>query len=165
MIFTTDKGNWITQGLFLELSYTDKRFVCYTLKDHDEVIEVDGEERALPSIKRLYLECSDPTEYTFCTTHLGGYQHWKRLCSNKAIMAYIESWREELEVKLRSEGILAISEHARTDKGYQAAKWLAEKGWEPAKRGAPSKDEKERELKLQTKIEQEVGDDLSRILQ
>ena len=39
----------------------------------------------------------------------------------------------------------------------------AEKGWEEKKRGAPSKEDKQRELKIQTKISDEVDTDLARI--
>ena len=157
-------GNWITQGLFFETART-KEHVCYTLKDYDHEVEIDGELRTLPSLGRLFVECSDPTEYMFATTYLGGWKHWKRVQENKAIATYVAEWREELEIKLRAEGIQQIAEHAKTDKGFQASRWLAEKGWEEKKRGAPSKEEKARELKVQTQIEREVGDDLTRILQ
>lgn len=157
-------GNWYTQALFLELSYNNKDNVMYTLKEHDVEVEINGELRLLPSIKRLFVECGDPTEYLFATTYLGGWAHWKRICEKtKALHPYIEEWREELEVKLRSQGIQQMAEHARGEKGMQASKWLAEKGWEEKKRGAPSKAEKERELKIQSKIHQEVDDDLQRI--
>ena len=159
-------GNWYTQALFYELTYTRPENAMYTLKDNAIDIKVNGEVRTLPSIKQAFLECEDPTEYTFATTYLGGWSHWKRLCEKtKLLHPYIEEWREELEVKLRSEGIRQVAEHAKSDKGFQASKWLAEKGWDEKKRGRPSKEEKERELKIQTKIGKEVDDDLTRILQ
>ena len=165
-MFKDKTGNWITQGLFLELSYGNKENVVYTLKDTDQEVVINGETRTLPSIGRLFVECGDPTEYTFATTYLGGWAHWKRLCEKtKVLHPYIEEWREELEIKLRSEGIRQVAEHAKSDKGFQASKWLAEKGWDEKKRGRPSKEEKERELKITTKIHQEVDDDLNRILQ
>ena len=157
-------GNWITQGLFFETA-RDKTHVTYTLKDYDHEVEINGELRTLPSLGRLFIECADVTEYIFATTYLGGWKHWKRIQENKLFKETVEEWREELAVKMMAEGIKAIHEHSKTDKGYQAAKWLAEKGWEEKKRGAPSKEEKARELKLQTKLDQEVGDDLTRILQ
>ena len=54
-------GNFYTQGLFLELSYADLRNAVYTLKDFD--YEFKG--KTYISIKRLYLEIGDPTEYEF----------------------------------------------------------------------------------------------------
>lgn len=159
-------GNWYTQALFYELSYANKENVMYTLKEHDIDVEINGEVRHLPSIKRLFVECGDPTEYQFAITYLGGWAHWKRLCEKtKALHPYIEEWREELEIKMRSEGIRAMAEFATQEKGMQAAKWLAEKGWSDKKRGAPSKEEKQRELHIATKIHKEVDDDLTRILQ
>lgn len=157
-------GNWYTQGLFYELCYTNPSNAVYTLKDHDIEVTIDGEVRTLPSIKRLYVECGDVTEYNFATKHLGGWQHWKRLNEKTKILhPYIEEWREELEVKLRSEGTLQMLDHARSGSSFQATKWLAEKGWEEKKRGAPSKEDKQRELKIQTKISDEVDTDLARI--
>lgn len=158
-------GNFLTQSLFYELSYARPDFVTYTLKDEDIDVTINGEVRHLESIKRLYLECEDPTEYQFATNHLGGWSHWKRLCEKTTrLHPYIEEWREELEVKLRSQGVRQMANIAMTDKGQQAAKWLAEKGWSDKKRGAPSKEEKERELKIQTRMSSEIEDDLKRLL-
>ncbi len=47
-------GNWITQGLFFETART-KEHVCYTLKDYDHEVEIDGELRTLPSLGRLFV--------------------------------------------------------------------------------------------------------------
>lgn len=163
-MFKDSTGNWLTQALFYELSYMRPDYVQFTLKDQDIEVELNGVTKTLPSIKRLFVESGDPTEYVFATTVLGGWQHWKKICKgNKALAPHIEEWREELEVSLRSQGVRQLAEHARGEKGMQASKWLAEKGWEEKKRGAPSKDEKARELKIQTKITEEVEDDLARI--
>ena len=166
MFKDTVTGNWLTQGLFLELSYNNKTNVLYTLKDQAVDIEVDGETRHLLPIGRLFVECGDPTEYEFATRYLGGWGHWKRICEKtKMLHPYIEEWREELEIKMRSEGVKQMAEHARGEKGMQASKWLAEKGWSEKKRGAPSKQEKDREMKVQTRMYDAINDDLTRILQ
>lgn len=158
-------GNFYTQGLFLELSYNDLRHAVYTLKDFD--YEFKG--KTYISIKRLYLETADPTEYEFAKKCFEGWSHWRRICSTTtSLHPYIEEWREELEIKLRSDGIKGvISEVKSQGKGaLQASKWLADKGWadkRPA--GRPSKQEVERERKQQARIKDQVGSDLERITQ
>ena len=49
----------LTQSLFLELGYTD--FAIFTLKEDDYVYN----DKTYISLKKLYLEMEDPTEYDF----------------------------------------------------------------------------------------------------
>lgn len=150
-------GRPLTQSLFLELGYNDS--ALYTLKDDDFVY--NG--RELPSIKRLYLECEDPTEYEFATTYFLGWNHWLRLCENKAIRRYIDEWRCELEVKLRSRGVKAAIHQASLG-SYQAAKWLADRGWDTRGAGRPSKTDVEHEKKVQAAMADEYSADIVRLL-
>src|SRR5574337_457896 len=83
----------LTQSLFLEMGYNTD-YAMYTLKDRNH--EYKGV--LYPSLKALYLEESDPTEYLFADKYLLGYQHWKRICRNKMLLPYVEEWREELEI-------------------------------------------------------------------
>jgi hypothetical protein len=146
----------ITQSLFLELGYTD--FSVYTLKDND--YEYKG--KVYPSLKRLYLEMADPTEYEFAVTYLIGWRHWKRICENKQIRVYIDEWREELEMKLRSEGVKHAMQSAKLG-GFQAAKWLADRGWSNKGAGRPSKEDVEGEKKFQARMDSEYGADVLRL--
>jgi hypothetical protein len=151
-------GKMRTQSLFLELGYGDE--AVYTLRDDDYVYK----DRTLPSLKRLYLETEDPTEYVFAKNHLLGWKHWQRMCENKVIRKHIDEWREELEVKLRSQAILDAIQEAR--KGhFQAAKWVADRGWSTRGAGRPSKADVEHEKKVQARIESEYGDDVVRMFQ
>lgn len=149
-------GKPLTQSLFLEIGYT--QYAIYTLKDVD--YEYNG--KLYLSLKRLYIEKEDPTEYEFANEYLLGWQHWKRLCENKVIRKYIDEWREELEVKLRSRGIKEAINAAEKG-GFQAAKWLADRGWEQRGAGRPSKDEVEREKKFQARVSDEYGADVVRL--
>lgn len=146
----------LTQMLFLEVNY-DARAV-YTLKDVDHVW--NGKD--YPSMRRLYLEMGDPTEYQFATTYLLGWKHWQRICENKLLRKHVDEWREELEVKLRSEGVHAALVQARSG-SWQAAKWLVDKGWVESKAGRPSKADVERETKMQARIADEFTDDYERL--
>lgn len=149
-------GRSRTQSLFLELGYGDE--AIYTLKeDH---WEYNG--KIYPSIKKLYLEAEDPTEYEFANTWFMNWTHWQRVCENKAIKPYIEQWREELEIRLRSKAVRSLMYEA--SKGsYQAAKWLADRGWDNRGAGRPSKLDKEKRAKVNDVIQNEFQDDVIRL--
>lgn len=152
-------GRPLTQSLFLEVGYdTDK--AVFTLKDEDFFYEG----HTYPSLKRLFLQCEDPTEYLFAKTHLLGWSHWQRLNNNKLLAKHFREWREELEVALRSQAILNIIDCASEDKGFQAAKWLADRGWEKRGAGRPSKEEALREQRIAERIEDEFAGDVVRLL-
>lgn len=153
----TANGIPLTQGLFLEIGYGE--FSVFTLKDDD--YEYKG--KLYLSLKKLYLEMEDVGEYEFATTYLLGWQHWQRICSNKAVLAHIEVWREELELKLRSRAIKQIIKKSTFETGINASKFLAEKGWEKRKAGRPTKEDVERETRIQADINRMFEEDLSRI--
>ena len=149
-------GRPLTQSLFLELGYSEN--ALYTLKDND--FEYEG--KKLPSIKHLYLECADPTEYDFAVAYLLGWGHWQRLCENKALRRYIDDWRIELEVKLRSAGVKNALAAAASG-NFQASKWVADRGWDTRGAGRPSKADVERETKIQAAMADEYGADILRM--
>ena len=149
-------GKYRTQSLFLELGYGTE--ALFTLKDQDH--EHDG--KIYPSMKRLYLEFEDPTEYEFANTVLLNWKHWQRMCENKVIRKHIDEWREELEVKLRSQAIRDAIQEAK--KGhFQAAKWVADRGWSTRGAGRPTKAEIEHEKRVQSKITNEYDADVVRL--
>lgn len=157
--FKHSKNRWLTKGLFYEASGYDIEFAQFTLDDEDK--EVKG--KKLLSIKRLFLSSNDPTEYEFATKHLGGWAHWKAIQGVKDLEQPIQSWRDELEVKIRSEAIRKIAEHAESDKGYQAAKFLADRGWDQRKAGAPSKAERAGHKKVDQVLSDSIQDDYERV--
>ena len=146
----------LTQSLFLEIGYSDT--AVYTLKEIDH--EHNG--KTYPSLKRLYIEMADPTEYQFAITYLLGWRHWKRLCDNKLLRSHIDEWREELEVKLRCQGVKQAMIAAESG-SFQAAKWLTDRGWANKGAGRPSKETIEGEKKFQARIDSEYGDDVVRL--
>lgn len=126
------KGRPLTQSLFLELGY-NTQYAVYTLKDED----YNYEGKLYPSLKRLYLEMEDVVEYDFATKYLLGWSHWKRLEENKLLTPHIDVWREELELKLRSQAVRDIIDMTADEKSFQAAKWIADKGWNKLGKGRP----------------------------
>lgn len=150
------RGNPLTQSLFLEIGYTD--FSVFTLKDAD--YEYNG--KIYPSLKRLYLEMEDPTEYEFASTYLLGWKHWERLCENKQIVKHIDEWRRELEYKLRSRAVKMMLLSAQGG-NYQAAKWFADRGWSNKGAGRPSKEDVEHEKQIQARLSSEYDEDVVRL--
>ena len=151
-----DQGRPFTQSLFLEVAYSET--AVYTLKEED--YEYEG--RYLPSLKRLYLLIADPTEYEFATTCLLGWKHWLRICDNKQLRKHVDEWRFELEYKLRSQGVRSAISQA-SGGSFQAAKWLADRGWEARGVGRPSKEEKERRMAQDERIAEDYQADIVRL--
>lgn len=151
--FKDSRGRYITQSLFLENGYNTE-FAVYTLTDEDK--EYQGV--VYPSLRRLYLECLDPTEYTFATKYLWGWEHWLRICDNSLMTQPIEQWREELEVRLRSIAITSIV--ASAPDSYNAAKWVADGSWQSQRGKAAQK----RAKRIREKVAQKVDEDSDRVV-
>ena len=140
--FKTPQGRRLTQGLFYETTLADKSTVVYTLKEQDH--------EGYPSLKRLYLECGDPTEHRFATSYLDGWSHWEMLIAAEWFQPHVSQWRKELELKIKSAALFQIQEEATNDLSkskFAANKFLLEGGWKPkgetqaSRRGRPSKQE------------------------
>jgi len=149
------KDNHITQSLFLEIGY-DTRYAIFTMKDADH--KYKGE--TYFSLKRLYLEMGDVTEYEFATTYFLSWSHWQRITRNKLLTEFVGDMREELELKLRAR---AIKDIISNDNSFQATKWIADKGWGKRATGRPTKGETEREANMVGRLEKEFDDDIKRM--
>ncbi len=152
------KGAPLTQGLFLETAYSNTENVVYTLKPRDHVYKG----KKLYSIRRLFLEVADPTEYEFAYKYFLDWEHWQRIKANQTIYKHLKGMEYELEVKLRSEGVKNAIDHARNGT-FQAAKWLADRGWEKRGAGRPTKEAVEHEKKVQQKLSSEWAEDVARL--
>jgi hypothetical protein len=165
---------WYLRSLFLEefvYGYGEQREarkdlierVLFTLKDKD--VTSDG--KTYPSLYRLYMEASDPTEYEFAMAHLGGWDHWLKLCEATWFQPYIERWRTELELKLKARAIQDILREAEagTKNSFSANKWLVAKAWAPdkARRGRPSKAEVLTQAAQIASTNDRIEDDLKRL--
>jgi hypothetical protein len=113
----------------------------------------------------LYMTVADPVEYEYAIALVGNWEHFQYLASLKWFKAHLDSWRSELEVKLRSDAIKALNSVALNDgnRGITAAKFIAEGGWKGKKRGRPSKEEIERNKRENQAIEAELGADAERV--
>jgi|TARA_R110002051_G_scaffold18015_3_gene51995 hypothetical protein len=121
--------------------------------------------KQLPSFKEMFLNTRDITGYILAKEVLGSYDHLKKLLRSDWFSKYWEQWVEEMEVKLKAEALVKISELAQSDKAssFQAAKFLSDKGWEQ-KRGRPSKAEKAKALKQEAALTLALEDDMARVL-
>lgn len=157
-MFKDKQGKWLTQSLFLEMGY--KAQAIFTLEDKDR--EYKG--KTYKSLKRLYLELEDPTEYEVSTLHLGGWNHWKRLRGNKLLAKHLDEWKDELSIKLTAKGVKLAIQIATDGGTFQAAKWLADTGWEKRIAGRPSKEDVEGELKKQARDSDDFAEDILRLV-
>ena len=149
-------GRYLTQSMFLEVNYEPN--ATFTLKDNDH--EWNGV--VYPSLKRLYIEFEDPTEYDFANTYLLGWKHWQKLIGNKMLLNHVQEWREELEFKLRAKGVKNMMLSAAGG-NYQASKWLVDRGWDVRGAGRPSKAEIEGQKALIKRVDDEYGADVVRM--
>ena len=156
--FKDHRGRPLTQSLFLEIGYNTE-FAVYTLKDDDH--EYEG--KLYPSLKKLYLKHEDPIEYDFASTYLLGWEHWTRICENKLLRNEVDKWRNELELKLRSQAFRDILDMTAEEKSFQAAKWLADKGWIGNPVGRPKKKDLEKEEAFEQSVKNEYGADVLRL--
>ena len=153
-----DNGRFKTVGLFVEPSYNYDEAI-YTKKEDDLV----HEGKTYPSLYKLYMEASDPTEYKFAQEHLLGWSHWKELSGSSGLKDMVAGWREELEVKLRSEGVLKMIELATDSPSAATTRWLAEAGFIDKAVGRPTNKKIKEEAAKQVKSHSGAVADLERM--
>lgn len=154
------QGVWLTHSLFLEICNYNTDLAVFTTKDAD--FEYKG--KLYPSLKQLYLEMNDPTEYEFAVTYLGGWNHWKRMQDHKALGEMFNSWREELAVRFKAQAVRNMVMASMAEKpSFQAIKWLADAGWDGNKAGRPTKEKRATKLKAVAVVQDEYEADIQRL--
>lgn len=146
-----------TKSLFYEYRRPEYPYI-FTLKDYDLVLE-NGD--VIKSFKQIYLSLNDPTEHLIATEVLTSLDHWRQLSKSSWMGNIIESYREELEIKMRCEAIKHVAR--QSEDSTSAAQFLAQGKWK-LQRGRPSKEEKELALKIEARIEDEVEELYSRAI-
>lgn len=156
-IFKALNGNLLFKPLILEFSRDEDRDrVLYTLKDEDV-------SPTIRSLKRLYMEQDDISEYTFATLYFYNFDHWERLTHLYWFTPFITKWRRELEVKIRSKALSKLVEISKGDSNQAAAvnkyllegKWKDKQGNIKPKKFATSKKELDSSLELPTGIDKD----------
>lgn len=165
--FRDPSGNRLyTRSLFLEMlsssnnnSETDT--ALYTLKPYDY--------KGLPSLKRLYLEMEDETEYNFAYKYFESYDHWMKIQELSWMKDLIAEWRHELQIKIKAGALTRIKVDAKSNSksAFQANRYLLEKGWvdkeEKRRVGRPSKAEIHKAIKEKAEEEERWMKDADRI--
>lgn len=152
-MFKSSNGKLRTNSLFIELNKTKSRAI-FSISDED----VTKDDEFYPSLRKIYLSFEDPTEYEFAIETFGSWKQWEALLGNAQLLSYIQDWRDESEVRYRSIALKALVNTAINDgaKGTTAAKYIAEKGWIKRKAGAPSKEERLGQKKIDAAVNQEI---------
>lgn len=122
-------------------------------------------EHRMYSMKRLYLAHRDPQEYVFAESVLGSWDHWTKIATSKWARPYIEKWRLELEIKLRSESVQQLYKKAMSG-DVNAGKFISSTSWKHIYRpaGKPSKTQVQAEAQKEAMFKKELSDDYERIL-
>lgn len=126
------RGKFLTLSLFSETCPHDSLYEpLYTLQEQDKP--------GLPSARRIYLDLADPTEYAPAMALLGSWEHWQALCRASWFQRYIQAWRSELDIKLKSRAmeIAKALSHGNDSTALSAAKWLHSQLHPTPKRGRP----------------------------
>lgn len=98
--------------------------------------------------RKRYVEIADPTDYKAAMELIGDWEHWTILVSNPVFKSHLEEWRKEVVVKLKSEAITELRKRAKTENGTAAAKYLADRGYEPKSAKGTAKPKKQEEDRL-----------------
>jgi hypothetical protein len=148
------------RGLFFEQTDADKATVVYTLKDTPH--------EGYPSLYQLYMDLDDPTEWEVAQSLMDGWEHWEMLCKCTWFKPYIDRWRKELELRMKSKALARIKSEAKTGskESFGANKYLLEKGWEPkegSSRGRPSKEEIKKAANEIARTSEQLTEDYKRL--
>lgn len=160
--FKDAQGRYRTQSLFIETPH-DSYPAYFTTKRYN--VEKNGKQ--YHSLYLKYMEIGDPTEYQVAKRLFGSWQHWEALCKAKWFLALVSEWREELKVRMASDRYWEMVDYKDNGgpTGIQATKWLDERyaDKKSAKRGRPSKAEKEARLKAMTSESEQNEEDAKRL--
>jgi len=159
-----------TVSLFYGIDGAILEHCIFTIEDEDNL------ELGLYSFKKLYLSHLDPTEYEQAKYILNSIPHWERICRTGRLKPLIEDCRLELSKLIRSKAFKYIEKEALVSDSsavrLSAQKFLVGPGAalmypkDPEvtkKRGRPSKDEVDGNLKQMSEDEKRMMDDLERV--
>ena len=118
-------GHWITTGLFSQ-TCGDYDTSVFSLEDPTEI-----NHRVQPSLKDLYMECNDLTEYKFAMIVFGSWEYFEKVKASK-VGVWFKKWNQELRMKMKSKAVeaLVLASMEEGSKGIQAAKYIANHEWD-----------------------------------
>jgi hypothetical protein len=117
----------------------------------------------------IFVECEDITEYEAAIKLVGSWTEWERIKRDwPNFQSYITVWKEEINIRLKSQTIRKLREIASgdTSQAAAAAKWIAEEGWQrKSGKGRPTKAETAREAKALAKATSDTNNEYTRMLE
>lgn len=123
------------------------------------------------SIKEVhdeFVRIGDLTEYKAALAIVGSWERWEQIKTRwKAFPEIIDTWKNEIKVRLMSEAqekILGIMREGTDTTRLNAAKWIAEQGFSATRR-RPSEADKAKERQLLAKEAKIPDNDMERIEQ
>lgn len=164
-VFKNSQGVYYVKALFYEETFGNKDTCVYTLSPEDKRVN----DKLYKSFRRLYVECQDPSEYSFANKYLAGWAHWKKFLESPWFRPYLLDLREELHVSLASQGLSTILRKAGDPESrdqVSCSKYLIEKGWEKKPKGGvgrTTKDKIKKEAQSLMKDASFVTEDFKRL--
>lgn len=174
MSFRASNGHWRKRDLFVDVirhfAETDRglpeEFAPYWLNK-----KLDPQDKR-PILRDLFIEAGDPVGVKFAKKYLGGWDHFQALLKCTWFSKVYQEWQIELRANIKANALQKIQEISEegSAQSLAAAKYLAngeytEEGKASAKRGRPSKEEVQGELKRQVKALTQAEEDFNRMTQ
>lgn len=156
------QGRWYTQALFWE-PLQDKAEHLWRI---EPIFTLYADRPGLISARKTFVAMEDPTGRKWALTYLGDWEHWLRLMKAQWFRDAYEVWIAELNEHLKSKAISKILEIMGSENGAQslaAAKFIAQEEYNTKKRGRPTKQELQGELKRAVQQLEVEDEDLERI--
>ena len=176
-------NSYLTNCLFYERNNPSKgedprKYNVFTLDEYDR------KDKELYSLHRLYVSLGDPTEYDVAMKVFGSVYHWEVLCKCNWFKPYLKAMRAELRSKIKSEAykqLVEVSINSESDTVRATAlRFLAKEKVSTlederneadnpfvsssGKRGRPSKEEIEGNLKQSADEEKKLLQDYERTI-
>lgn len=106
--------------------------------------------------REKFLSSMDPTGYTFAEEWVeDGYRKWESLLNGYGCKDELKEWGKTLQVKMQAMGLRNLAEQKDS---FQAAKFLASKGW------LETEDKRTKEARKMTeKANEEIREDMARL--
>lgn len=165
--FKNAQGARLSKQLFHEIWITlmEESRVCLP------PFSLNTDREGLINFGRKYIEYGDVTGYKISMELFRDYAYWEFLMRSPWFKEAKENWDRSIYAKQISIATDALNEIARDpeDKGrLSASKFLFDNGLKglglgPARRGRPSKEEVDGQVKLDALAAKEIEDDLKRI--
>lgn len=160
MVFKNTNGVYLGRELFYETAQMEGRpYALYSLKSEDLKVG----EKNYPSLRRLYLEEDDPTEFFIAEKYFDGQPHWKKLCAQDWFLVPLSALREELEVKHRAQYLRALREDALKGDKVTSRYLLDRVEKVDSKVGRPTRQKIQQEAQKLVREDFDIKSDFSRL--